>query len=107
MSIEWLTILMVASIAGLLVIGLPLAFVTGIVAVGFAIVQFGDAGLSLVASRIYSFMNAYVLVAVPMFIMMAAILERSGVARDLFRAMHVFSGSLRGVWRCRRSRSRW
>lgn len=96
MSIEWLTILMVASIAGLLVIGLPLAFVTGIVAVGFAIVQFGDAGLSLVASRIYSFMNAYVLVAVPMFIMMAAILERSGVARDLFRAMHVFSGSLRG-----------
>ncbi len=41
-------------------------------------------------------MNAYVLVAVPMFILMAAILERSGVAKDLFRAMHIFSGRLRG-----------
>jgi len=96
MTIGWLTLLMAAAIGGLLVIGLPLAFVTGIVAVGFALALFGDPGLALIASRVYSFMNAYVLVAVPMFIMMAAVLERSGVARDLFRAMHIFGGGLRG-----------
>lgn len=96
MSIELITLLMLGSLALLLAIGVPLAFVTGIVAVGFAYAFYGDAGLMLIASRIYSFMNAFVLVAVPMFILMAAILERSGVARDLFRAMHIFSGSLRG-----------
>ena len=41
-------------------------------------------------------MNDYALVAVPMFILMASILERCGVAKDLFRAMHVFAGALRG-----------
>ncbi|SMF38947.1 TRAP transporter, DctM subunit [Tistlia consotensis] len=96
MSVETLTLLMLGAIALLLAIGVPLAFVTGIVAVGFGYALFGDGALGLIASRIYSFMNAYVLVAVPMFILMAAILERSGVARDLFKAMHVFSGSLRG-----------
>lgn len=96
MSIEWLTILMVAAIAILMALSLPLAFVTGLVAVGFALPLFGWAGLALVASRIYSFTNHYVLIAVPMFILMAAILEKCGVAQDLFKAMHVFAGGLRG-----------
>jgi tripartite ATP-independent transporter DctM subunit len=49
-----------------------------------------------VASRIYSFMNEYALVSVPMFIMMASLMERSGVARDLFDAMRVWAGRLPG-----------
>lgn len=86
----------------LLLLGLPLAFVTGIIAVIFGLGLFGTPSLLLVSSRIYSFMNEYVLVSVPMFILMASLMERSGVARDLFRAMHVWAGSLRGGWRCRR-----
>jgi tripartite ATP-independent transporter DctM subunit len=84
------------SMAALLAIGVPLAFTTGAVAVIFALIQFGPHSLLLIASRIYSFMNEFVLVSVPMFILMASILERSGVARDLFRAMHVWGGGLRG-----------
>lgn len=96
MDIGTATLLMVAAIGILLMMGLPLAFVTGIVAVTAGLLQFGAPSLFLIASRTYSFVNEYVLVAVPMFILMASILERSGVARDLYRAMHVLAGGLRG-----------
>lgn len=96
MDLGLLTLIIVFSMAALLVMGLPLAFVTGAVAVTVGLVKFGPVVLGLIASRIYSFMNEYVLVAVPMFILMASLMERTGVARDLYRAMHVWAGGLRG-----------
>ena len=96
MEIGLLTLVIVCAIAGLLVMGLPLAFVTGAVAVTVGLIEFGPNVLGLIASRIYSFMNEYVLVAVPMFILMASLMERTGVARDLYRAMYVWAGGLRG-----------
>ena len=96
MSIEILTLIMLGSMIVLLVIGLPLAFVTGIIAFGFALFLYGPLALPLIASRIYGFVSVYALIAVPMFVFMASVLERSGIARDLFGAMHVLSGNLRG-----------
>ena len=96
MSIEILTLIMLGSMVVLLVIGLPLAFVTGIIALGFALFLYGPLALPLIASRIYGFVSVYALIAVPMFVFMASVLERSGIARDLFGAMHVLSGNLRG-----------
>lgn len=96
MSIGELSLLMAVGVIGLMAIGLPLAFVTGAVAVVTALAMYGPAGLPMLASRTYTLMSNFVLVAVPMFILMASILERSGVARDLFRAMHIMAGGLRG-----------
>ena len=96
MSIELVSLVMVGAIAVLLVMGLPLAFVTGAVAMAFAVGNFGLNGLFLIESRILSLVREFVLVAVPMFILMASVLERSGVARDLYRAMHIWAGGLRG-----------
>jgi tripartite ATP-independent transporter DctM subunit len=96
MDIGTLTAVMFGSMIVLLLLGLPLAFVTGLIAVVFALGLFGEGGLQLIASRIYSFMNEYVLVSVPMFIMMASLMERSGVAKDLFDAMRVWAGKLPG-----------
>ena len=96
MSIEILTLIMLGSMVVLLVIGLPLAFVTGIIAFGFALFLYGPLALPLIASRIYGFVSVYALIAVPMFVFMASVLERSGIARDLFGAMHVLAGNLRG-----------
>lgn len=96
MSVEWITILMFGGMIVLLLTGLPLAFVTGLIAVIFGLGLFGPNSLLLISSRIYSFMNEYVLVSVPMFILMASLMERSGVAQDLFKAMHVWAGRLRG-----------
>jgi TRAP-type mannitol/chloroaromatic compound transport system permease large subunit len=90
------TLLMLAGISLLLAIGVPLAFTTGAVAMVAALLAFGPNSLTLIASRTYSLVSEFVLVAVPMFILMASILERSGVARDLFKAMHLLAGGLRG-----------
>jgi len=96
MSIEWITVLMFGSMLLLLAFGLPLAFVTGLIGVTFCLGLYGPMGLTLIASRIYSFMSEYALVSVPMFIMMASLMEKSGVARDLFDAMRVWAGKLPG-----------
>jgi len=95
-SIEWITVLMFGGMILLLLLGVPLAFVTGLIGVTFTLVLYGPDGLTLIASRIYTFMNEYALVAVPMFILMASIMERSGVAKDLFSAMRVWAGGLPG-----------
>ena len=87
---------MVATMAILMIIGMPLAFVTGFVAVVFCLIFRDFNSLVIAASRTYGFVNTYVLVAVPMFILMASILERSGVARDLYDALRVWAGRLRG-----------
>ncbi|MBL8671264.1 MAG: TRAP transporter large permease subunit [Alphaproteobacteria bacterium] len=96
MSIELITVLMFGGMIVLLLLGLPLAFVTGLIAVVFGLSLFGTGSLLLIQQRVYAFMNEYVLVSVPMFIMMASLLERSGVARDLFNAMRVWAGGLKG-----------
>lgn len=80
----------------LLLTGMPLAFVTILVALIFALGWFGPMAVPIVTTRIYSFIMQYVFVSIPMFVLMASILDRSGIARDLFNAMSVVAGRLRG-----------
>ncbi|MCG8361554.1 MAG: TRAP transporter large permease subunit [Kiloniellales bacterium] len=96
MDIAVVSILIVVAMVGLLVAGVPLAFVSGAIAVVLAITAFGPDSLFLISSRTFEFLNSYTLVAVPMFVLMASVLERSGVARDLYRAFHVWAGGLPG-----------
>jgi tripartite ATP-independent transporter DctM subunit len=96
MSIELLSLLFVVAFVVILLLGVPLAFATGAVAVVFAYSIFGLPGLTLVVSRVFTLMGNYVLVSVPLFILMACILERAGVAEAIFRAVHVWSGRLPG-----------
>ncbi|ALM52403.1 TRAP transporter large permease, partial [Halomonas huangheensis] len=90
------TMLLVGLIFALLITGLPLAFITGLVALVFTFGWFGGNALPLVTSRVYGFVTEYSLVAVPMFVLMASLLDRSGIAKDLFNAMRVFAGRLPG-----------
>ncbi len=96
MSIELLSLLFVAVFAAVLLTGLPLAFATGAVAVVFAVALFGWPGLTLVVSRVFTLMGNYVLVSVPLFVFMACVLERAGIAEAIFRAAYVWAGRLRG-----------
>ena len=96
MDIQTATYLMVGLIFLALPLGLPLAFITGLVALGFTLGWFGPNALPLVTARVYGFITEYSLVAVPMFVLMAALLDRAGIARDLFNAMRVFAGRLPG-----------
>ncbi|MGR5177224.1 TRAP transporter large permease [Vibrio parahaemolyticus] len=95
-GIAWGSLLMLAMMIGLLLTGMQLAFVTGFVAIFFTYAWFGPDALPLIASRTYSFASGYVFLAVPMFVLMAALLDRSGIARDLFDAMKSVGRKVRG-----------
>ncbi|WP_417543207.1 TRAP transporter large permease [Marinobacter sp.] len=96
MSIEILTLLFFGSLLFFLLLGLPLAFVLGGVSVIFLYFTWGFDSFYMVASQIWGTMGSFTLVAIPLFVFMAMVLERTGVARDLYRMMHLWFGGLRG-----------
>ncbi|WP_420391230.1 TRAP transporter large permease [Acuticoccus sp.] len=96
MSAELLTVLFFGSLVFFLLIGTPLTFVLGGISVIFLFFEMGSVGFYIVASKMWDAMSSFTLVAIPLFVFMAMLLERSGVARDLYNMMHVWFGGLRG-----------
>lgn len=95
-GIAWLTLLMFGSLGVLLALGLPMAFCTGSLAVVFLFLFGNAAVLNMTPSRIFPFMTDYQLSAVPLFIFMAAMLEKAGIIEELFDAVYKWLGSLKG-----------
>ncbi|TFH43873.1 MAG: TRAP transporter large permease subunit, partial [Lysobacterales bacterium] len=95
-SIGTTSLLVVAALVLLMLTGMPLGIVTLIVSVLCALLFFGPRGLYLVSTNAFGLLEKYPLVAVPLFVLMASILERAGIAEDLFDAMSIFAGNLRG-----------
>ena len=54
---------------------------------------------SLTVERIWNVMENWVMVALPMFILMGLLLDRSGIANQLMHSFARLFGSLRGAWR--------
>lgn len=96
MSIELLTLVMFGSLLVLLMAGLPLAFVTGGLACVFLFVLGDERALNIVPSRIFPLMTNYQLSAIPLFIFMAAMLERAGIINDMFDVIYKVLGGLKG-----------
>lgn len=96
MSIELITVLIIVTFIILLVAGLPLAWTMGATAVIFTLILFEPPVMVMMVGRIFRLMLNYVLVAVPLFIFMASMLQQSGVADDLFQAAYIWSGRFRG-----------
>ena len=95
-SIGWLTLIMFGSLLVLLMAGLPLAFVTGGLACVFLFIL-GDAQtLNILPSRIFPLMTDYQLSAIPLFIFMAAMLERAGIINDMFDVIYKVLGGVKG-----------
>ncbi len=94
--IDWLTLLMFGSLIIVLMAGLPLAFVTGGLACVFLFIL-GDAQtLNIVPSRIFPLMTNYQLSAIPLFIFMAAMLERAGIINEMFDVIYKLLGGVKG-----------
>ena len=97
MSIELISILMLASFVVLiLILGMPIGFATGLIAVVFCTAFADINSLAIVTFRTYGFVNSYILLSVPMFLLMASILDKSGVAHDLYDALKIWAGGLPG-----------
>ncbi|MCB1438490.1 MAG: TRAP transporter large permease subunit [Nitratireductor sp.] len=90
------SVIVVVLLIALMMTGMPLGIVTLIVSVLMAVAFFGPRGLFLVSSNAAGLLEKYTLVAIPFFVLMASVLERAGIAEDLFDAMSIFAGNLRG-----------
>lgn len=95
-GIAAISLAIVAALLALMMTGMPLGIVTLIISVVCALLFYGNTGLYLVSVNALDLLEKYPLVAVPFFVLMASILERSGIARDLFDAMSIFAGGFRG-----------
>lgn len=91
-----LSIIIVAGMLVLLLAGLPMAFVTGAMACAVCLMLWGPASLEVVLNRVWGFMQGYVFIAGPMFILMANVLQKSGVVEGLFSAVRVWFGPVGG-----------
>jgi len=96
MSAGLLTMLLFGSLIVAVLLGLPLAFALGGIGVVLTFFLWGPKGLFMLPLNTFRGLNSFMLVAVPLFIFMANMLERSGVAEDLYEGMHRWTGSLRG-----------
>ncbi len=96
MESEVLALFMFAAVVVGIFTGFPIAFVIGAIGLFFGYVGFGDAVFSQVISRLFWVMNNEAFPAIPLFIFMGAILERSGVIARLFADLRLAMGPLRG-----------
>ncbi|GED23627.1 TRAP transporter large permease [Halomonas halmophila] len=97
MSPEMLTLFMFGGLLVGLFMGHPLAFVLGGVAVLGAWLGPGASTLGILINNIYgNAMDNYVLVAIPLFILMARFLNDSGVTEKMFDTMRLLLANLRG-----------
>jgi tripartite ATP-independent transporter DctM subunit len=95
-SPELITVLMFAGLLIGLFMGHPLAFVLGGLAVIFGLIGWGPSVFYIFMNRIWGTMDNYVLLAIPLFIFMAQLLDQSGVAEDLFKALRYLLGQTKG-----------
>jgi len=95
-GIGTISLMIVIALMALMMTGMPLGIVTLIISVICALLFYGNNGMYLVSTNAMDLLEKYPLVAVPFFVLMASILERSGIARDLFDAMSIFAGGFRG-----------
>ncbi|MCB2171049.1 MAG: TRAP transporter large permease subunit [Deltaproteobacteria bacterium] len=96
MNIEIIALIMFISLVVLLFTGLPLAFVLGGLALVLSYFLWGANSMMLVAVQTWGVMNSYFLVAVPLYVFMANILQRSGIIEEMFEVMQIWFGPLRG-----------
>jgi tripartite ATP-independent transporter DctM subunit len=80
----------------LIFLGFPVAFSLIGIAFGFGIITFGDAVFFQFISKIEGIASNFILAAVPLFVFMGSMMERSGIAQQLFSAIHMWTRKLPG-----------
>ena len=99
MSTEFMTVAMFGTLIFAITLGHPLAYTLAAVATLFGLIDNGWDFLGLFdmfSNNAWGLMNNYTLVAVPLFILMAQLLDRSKVADELFETLFVVLGGLKG-----------
>lgn len=96
MSVGLVTLLLFGSLFLLLGVGMPVAFALAGVTVVYGYFLFGSKAFYIVVTHVYGSMVNAILLAIPLFFLMAHMLQHSGIADDLYGAVHQWMGGLRG-----------
>jgi len=116
MDVGTISIVLVIGLVVLLAIGMPLGFASAVLAVVVMIMKFepnlltdpfsfgdgmltgrpGTGALYILTQKIFDLMTEYVLISVPLFIFMAALLERSGIAKEMYNSLNFWLSQMRG-----------
>lgn len=96
MSVEIITVLMLASLIIVVMLGFPIGFSLAGVAMIFGFIFIGPQVANIFMLRIFVVLSDYILIAIPLFVFMGIIIERSGIATRLYDAMFVLLGKLKG-----------
>ncbi len=96
MNEDFFPLYMFLALFPLLVAGVPIAFALAAVAIVFSYSLWGAGALNILISTSWGTMNNFVIIAVPLFIFMAYILQKTNVVDDLYDAFFKWSGPLRG-----------
>ncbi|MEP1933899.1 MAG: TRAP transporter large permease subunit, partial [Roseibium sp.] len=116
MDIGTISLILMLALIVLLAIGMPLGFASASLAVLVLVMKFepalllnpftfgdgiltgrpGTGPLYILAQKIYGLLTDYVLISIPLFIFMASLLERSGIAKDMYSSLNVWLSRSRG-----------
>jgi TRAP-type mannitol/chloroaromatic compound transport system permease large subunit len=116
MDIGTISLVLMMGLLVLLAIGMPLGMASAILAVLVLVMKFepgllaapwtfgdgiltgrpGSGPLNILAQKIYGLLTDYVLISIPLFIFMASLLERSGIAKDMYSSLNVWLSRTRG-----------
>ncbi|REE01516.1 TRAP transporter large permease [Marinoscillum furvescens] len=93
---EYLPVILFATIFLLILFGFPVAFTLGGLSVLVGVLVFDVDFFYLLSLRVYGTMQNFVLLAVPLFVFMGIMLEKSGIAERLLETMALLFGRFRG-----------
>lgn len=96
MSPNEILLLMFGGLTLFMLTGLPIAFVLGGLSLLFTVTLWETNAVIVLILQIFDTMKSEALLAIPLFILMACILQRSGVIEDLYKAMALWFGRVRG-----------
>ncbi|NCO22481.1 MAG: TRAP transporter large permease subunit [Rhodobacterales bacterium] len=116
MDIGTISLVLLLGLMVLLAIGMPLGMASAFMAVVVLVMKFeptlllqpwtfgdgiltgrpGSGPLNILAQKIYGLLTDYVLISIPLFIFMAALLERSGIAKDMYSSLSIWLSRTRG-----------
>jgi len=96
MSYETIALLMFASMVLALISGQLVFAGIGFVASAAALLLYGPGAMDLPFNQVFKLFNWYAMLTLPMFIYMGYVLAESGIAEDLYRALHVWFGRFTG-----------
>lgn len=91
-----LTVVMLGSMLLLMVVGVPLTFALGIVAVVIVMLLWGAGGIDMLFYSVFGVTYSFSLAAIPPFIFMGVVLQKSGIGEELFDMIHRLMGGTGG-----------